>query len=97
MIRDVNSAFSPDQSVFNCCGVRAAYVSLALRRRRPAYRSAIFSPVYESSFWTSEKVYEASHNLRYQLLFAVFCVVLDKLEMVECKGEARGFIAGIME
>jgi len=65
MTQNVNSTFSPDQSVLNfrssaqlLRGCSAADASPALRR------STLPRPVYESSFWTSKEVHEASHNRR---------------------------------
>ena len=59
MIKDANSAFSPDQSVLNFC-------STATRGRRaadasPAYAATLPRPVYESSFSTSKEGYETSN------------------------------------
>jgi len=59
VMQDVNSAFSPDQSVFNFCstathGCSAAEVSFDCA-------VTLSRPVYESSFWTPKAEY-ASHN-----------------------------------
>jgi len=60
MAQDVNSTFSPDESVLNFCstamrGCSAAHVS-------PAYSTLPRQPVYESSFWTSRQVCETSRH-----------------------------------
>ena len=39
---------------------------LYCRRRHPAYTATLPRPVYESSFGTSKKVHEASHNPSWQ-------------------------------
>ena len=60
---NVNSAFSPDQSVLNF-----RLTATRSQHRRPKSRlrrSTLPRPVYESSYWTSKDVYETSHDRLY--------------------------------
>jgi len=59
MIQDVNSSFSPDQSVLNFCSTATRSQRRRRKSRLPRYPPR---PVYESSFWASKKVYEMSDN-----------------------------------
>ena len=61
VIQDVNSAFSPDQSVLNfcinCCTVAAPHTL------SPAYAAfASLTHVHESSCWTSKETCETTHS-----------------------------------
>ena len=60
MIHNLNSAFSPDQSIklLEFCSTATR---MQRRRRKPRLRrSTLPRPVYESSFWTSKEAYETS-------------------------------------
>jgi len=64
MIRDVNSAYSQDQSAVN-------FRSTAARSHRRRY--------YGSSFWTSKEVYETSHNSQLKADTSVNNTICDSL------------------
>ena len=59
VIRDLNSAFSPDQ--LPKFWLTATRLQCCIRKSR-LRRSTLPRPVYESSFRTPKKVYETSRN-----------------------------------
>jgi len=59
---DVNSVFSPDQSVSNFRS--SARLLHGCRRKSRLRRSTLRRPVHQSSFWTSKEVYETFQSRR---------------------------------